>query len=123
MYSTDRKSTLTPRAQRNAGRLADRAKGLAIAAVLLTCTASAQDQPRHAVQRVPPVYPPMARQMRITGVVVVTATVDASGKVVKAESSSGNKLLAPSAIDAVRQWKFSPGEGTATVTVDVNFEI
>jgi TonB family protein len=80
-------------------------------------------QDRRAVQKVPPIYPAMARQLRITGVVKVVATVNASGAVIKAESNSGNKLLANSAIDAVKQWKFAPGDGIETVTVDVNFEI
>jgi len=78
---------------------------------------------RHAISKVPPVYPPIARQMRITGTVKVTATIDASGKVIKAESPSGNKILVLSAIDCVKLWKFSPGEGTVTVTVDISFEI
>jgi TonB family protein len=80
-------------------------------------------QERRAIQKVPPVYPPMAKQLRITGIVKVIATINASGAVIKAESNSGNKLLANSAIDAVRQWKFAPGDGTETITVDVNFEI
>ena len=79
-------------------------------------------QERATVHKVPPVYPPIARQMGITGTVVVTATIDASGKVIKAESSSGNKLLATAAIDAVKQWKFAPGDGSATFPVSVNFE-
>jgi len=81
-----------------------------------------QAQERAPLHKVPPVYPPVARQLGITGTVVVTVTVDASGKVTKAESNSGNKLLAPAAIDAVKQWKFAPGDGVQTFAVDVNFE-
>ena len=79
-------------------------------------------QDRHAVHKVPPTYPPIARQMGITGTVIVAATVDPSGKVIKAESNSGNKLLASSAIDAVKQWKFTPGDTTDTIPVSVVFE-
>ena len=68
-----------------------------------------------------PDYPVIAKQMHITGTVVVTATVDASGKVLKAESTSGNKLLSGSAIDAVKQWKFAPGDTTDTFPVSINF--
>jgi TonB family protein len=91
-------------------------------AFMILFVAPLHAQERAAVHRVPPVYPPIARQLGITGVVVVTTTVDATGKVIKAESTSGNKLLAPSAIDAVKQWKFAPGDGTDTFTVSVNFE-
>lgn len=79
-------------------------------------------QERAAVHKVPPLYPAIARQMGITGTVIVATTVDASGKVVKAESTSGNKLLSASAIEAVKQWKFTPGDGTQTFPVSVNFE-
>jgi TonB family protein len=61
--------------------------------------------------------------MHITGTVVVTATVDATGKVLKAESTSGNKLLSAAAIDSVKQWKFAPGDATDTFPVSVNFEM
>ncbi len=78
-------------------------------------------QARAVVHKVPPSYPPLAKQMHITGTVVVTATVDPSGKVIKAESTSGNKLLSASAIDAVKQWKFAPAESTDTFPVSVSF--
>lgn len=79
-------------------------------------------QERSAVHKVPPIYPAIARQMGITGTVVVNATVDPTGKVLKAESTSGNKLLATAAIDAVKQWKFAPGDATQTFPVTINFE-
>jgi TonB family protein len=91
-----------------------------ICAVLAVAPLCAQE--RAAVHKVPPAYPAIARQMGISGTVIVTATVDASGKVIKAESTSGNKLLASAAIDAVKQWKFAPGDATATFPVTINFE-
>ncbi len=86
--------------------------------------ASAQmhGQERTAIHKVPPTYPAIARQMGITGTVIVTTTVDPTGKVLKAESTSGNKLLATAAIDAVKQWKFAPGDTTETFPVTINFE-
>jgi TonB family protein len=93
------------------------------ALVLLTLTVPPLwAQGRTAVHKVPPTYPPIARQMGITGTVVVTTTVDAAGKVIKAESTSGNKLLAASAIEAVKQWKFAAGDGAQTFPVSINFE-
>lgn len=90
--------------------------------VCLVLSSSLQAQERAATHKVPPMYPPIARQMRVTGIVVVTATVDASGRVVKAQSTSGNRLLAPAAIEAVKQWRFTTGDGTVTFNVSVNFE-
>jgi TonB family protein len=93
-----------------------------VVALLAFTAAPLHAQERSAVHKVPPTYPPIARQMGITGTVVVAVTVDPTGKVIKAESSSGNKLLANSAIDAVKQWKFTPAETTDTIPVSVNFE-
>ena len=90
-------------------------------ALLFFTVAPIHAQERAAIHKTPPVYPPIARQLGITGVVVVNTTVDPTGKVIKAESTSGNKLLAPSAIDAVKQWKFAPGDTTDTFPVSVNF--
>jgi TonB family protein len=95
---------------------------LALAVVAFAATPMhAQERP--ATHKVPPTYPQLARQMHITGTVIVTATVDPTGKVLKAESTSGNKLLAASAIDCVKQWKFAPGEGTDTFPISVVFNM
>jgi TonB family protein len=94
-----------------------------LALALIACAvAPLHAQERTAVHKVPPTYPAVARQMGITGTVIVTTTVDPAGKVVKAESTSGNKLLAFAAIDAVKQWKFAPGDTTETFPIAVTFE-
>lgn len=83
--------------------------------------APSQAQSRPPIHKVPPVYPPIARQMGIYGTVVVMATVDPSGKVLKAESTVGNKVLAAAAIEAVEHWKFIPGPDTDILVVSVDF--
>ncbi len=60
------------------------------------------------IRRVPPKYPDEARQARIQGTVVVEVVVDIDGNVKDVRLISGHPLLAPAAIDAVRQWKFKP---------------
>jgi TonB family protein len=82
----------------------------------------AQSAERPAIHKVPPVYPPIARQMGLTGTITVTTTVDPTGKVIKAESTSGSKVFLSAAIDAVKQWKFAPGATTDTFPVTINFE-
>ncbi len=61
--------------------------------------------------------------MRISGEVKLEATVDAQGKVKDVKAVSGNHMLEVAAEDAVRQWKFEPGDGDATVVVAVNFAL
>ncbi len=53
-----------------------------------------------------PVYPPLARQARIQGVVVLHAIIDKDGKVAQLEVVSGHPLLVQSALDAVKQWRY-----------------
>jgi periplasmic protein TonB len=55
-----------------------------------------------------PVYPPLARQARIQGNVVLHAIIDKDGKVAQLEVISGHPLLVQAALDAVRQWRYKP---------------
>ena len=71
--------------------------------------------------RVAPVYPEIAKRMRIEGEVKLEATVNAEGNVTDVKEVSGNHVLALAAEDAVRKWKFESGSGDSTVIVAVNF--
>jgi TonB family protein len=82
----------------------------------------AQDKERTPVRKVSPVFPAIARQMGLTGTVIVNVTVDPTGKVIKADSTSNSKIFVVAAVDAVKQWKFAPGDGTDTFPVTINFD-
>jgi len=60
------------------------------------------------ISKTEPVYPPMAKQMGVSGKVSVTALVDTSGKVEKVEIVSGNVMLGKACVTAVETWKFNP---------------
>jgi len=92
----------------------------ALVCLLLAAPAHADD--RRVEKRVPPIYPEIAKRMRISGVVHVEATVAPDGSVTAAKATTGNKMLSPAAEDAVKRWKFVPGDGQSTVGIDVNFE-
>ncbi len=77
---------------------------------------------RRVEKRVPPVYPEIAKRMRISGLVHVEATVAADGNVTTVKATAGNKMLSPAAEDAVKRWKFVPGDTQSTVGIDINFE-
>jgi TonB family protein len=55
-----------------------------------------------------PIYPPLARQARIQGNVILHAIIDRAGKVAELEFVSGHPLLVQAAMDAVRQWRYKP---------------
>ena len=55
-----------------------------------------------------PMYPVIARQARISGVVVVDAILDEQGNVMEMKVISGPPLLYQAAMDALKQWKYEP---------------
>ena len=60
------------------------------------------------LSQVPLVYPPLARQARIQGNVVLHVIVDPDGRVKEVTLISGHPLLVQAAIDSVRQWRYKP---------------
>jgi protein TonB len=81
------------------------------------------------VHRVQPVYPPMARSSRITGVVQLEAVIRRDGSVGNIKVLRGVRGgLTEAAIDAVKQWRYQPGlqRGTPVdvyMNVKVSFEL
>jgi periplasmic protein TonB len=65
-------------------------------------------RPPQQIRRVEPLYPPLARQTHIQGIVVIEAVLDESGNVVEMKVISGHALLLQAALNAVRQWKYEP---------------
>ncbi|HKM68244.1 MAG TPA: energy transducer TonB [Candidatus Acidoferrum sp.] len=65
-------------------------------------------QAARLVNRVQPLYPPLARQTRISGTVKLHAIIGKNGAVEQLTVVSGHPLLVQSALDAVRQWRYQP---------------
>jgi protein TonB len=57
---------------------------------------------------VPPAYPPMARQARVQGIVIIEAIISPAGRVQQARVLRSIPLLDEAALDAVKQWEFEP---------------
>ena len=80
------------------------------------------------VANVPPVYPDIAKQARVQGAVVLEATISPSGEVTNVKVVRGIPLLNESAMDAVRQWRYTPTllngiPVPVIMTVTVNFRL
>jgi protein TonB len=76
----------------------------------------------------PPVYPPLALQARIQGIVRFKVQIDKNGRVKRMQLVSGHPLLVESAKDALARYEYEPtllnGEPVQVVTVaDVNFSL
>jgi TonB family protein len=80
------------------------------------------------VTKVPPQYPDEAREASIQGTVVLRALIDTNGNVEDLTLVSGHPLLAPAALEAVKQWKYKPyllnGQPVKVETqITVNFQL
>jgi TonB family protein len=60
------------------------------------------------VNRTPPVYPPLALQARLSGVVHLAAIIGKDGRVLDLKAIGGHPLLVPAALEAVKQWVYQP---------------
>jgi len=60
------------------------------------------------VKKVEPVYPQIAQSARVSGVVIGEVTVGADGRVTEVKILRSVPLLDQAAIDAVRQWEYTP---------------
>jgi protein TonB len=101
-----------------------------IALILAFATAQAQAQDadlkvsveealKAATSRVQPVYPAIAKQLRLEGEVEVEAHITTDGSVESVRPVTGNVLLSEAAVAAAKNWKFAPfmSEGKAVKVV------
>jgi len=85
-------------------------------------------QAARIINRVQPIYPPLARQTRISGTVRLHAIIGKDGTIQSLEVMNGHPLLQQAALDAVRQWRYQPtllnGEPVdVDTTIDVIFSL
>jgi len=69
---------------------------------------SGEELEGYVIHKAPAMYPALARQARIEGLVVLSIVVDEKGNVQDVRAISGPALLARSAEDALRHWRFKP---------------
>ena len=96
---------------------------LLLGVALVAPAAFTQDSGRKIKSKVDPTYPPLAKQMRITGTVKVEVVITPAGTVKSTKVLGGHPLLAAAAEDAVKKWKFEPGSGETTEVIPFNFTL
>jgi protein TonB len=87
-----------------------------------------QIKPPTQLKRVNPVYPPIAQSARVQGVVIIEAIIGPDGTVTEAKVLRSIPLLDAAALEAVKQWQYSPtllnGVPVPVImTVTVNFTL
>ncbi len=85
-------------------------------------------RPPQKVAGAPPVYPLVAQQARLGGVVVLEATIDERGNVERLRVVQSAPLFDQAALEAVRRWRYTPTllNGVPVpvlMTVTVNFTL
>jgi len=61
------------------------------------------------IHRVEPIYPEQALRERLQGIVRLMITINEDGYVYELRTTEGNNpILEAAAIDAVKQWQYSP---------------
>jgi protein TonB len=80
------------------------------------------------IQKTSPVYPQIAREARVSGTVVIQATISKTGVIENLRAVSGPTMLRQPALDAVKTWRYKPylldGEPVdVETTVSVTFSL
>ena len=111
---------------------------LAVAALLVFAKAAAaqpdvvrvdpQVQEWYRVYAPRPVYPELAKTARIEGMVRLAVLIGRDGAVERIRLISGHPLLVKAAMDAVKQWRYTPSYRfgrpmQVMTTVDVHFTL
>lgn len=60
------------------------------------------------VRDVKPVYPPAAQEAKVSGIVIAEITIGTDGTVTEAKILRGVPLLNEAALEAVKQWQYTP---------------
>ena len=80
---------------------------------------------KSVLQKVRPEYPPIAKQLKLSGRVVVDLTVAEDGTVEKADVVAGNPILGNAAKNAGKNWKFTPFQAdgkSSKAVIRINFD-
>jgi TonB family protein len=89
-----------------------------------TTAAQSQDNPeRKIISRIPPIYPEIARRMRLGGIVKLEVVVRANGTVKSSKVLGGSPALIEPAIYAIQKWKFETASGETVEIVQISFEL
>jgi protein TonB len=86
-------------------------------------------QESRLIHQVKPAYPPLAKQARVQGAVVLEAVINKEGTIQSLRVVTGHPLLTGAALDAVQQWRYRPTllngepvEVITTITVTFTFQ-
>jgi TonB family protein len=77
---------------------------------------------RKLTAKIPPKYPPLARQLKLSGKVRVEVIVSPDGRVRGTRIIGGNPILANAALDAIRMWRYEVSGKETTEVAEIDFK-
>jgi TonB family protein len=101
--------------------------GCTISSTLLCCSwcFAQQEQAenkRRIVNKVAPMYPEVARKMIISGSVKIEVVIAPNGSLKADKIVGGHPVLAQSAENAIRKWKWAPAAQESTELIEIKFD-
>jgi TonB family protein len=97
------------------------AASAALPSKTLAQTPPAETSKRKIKVRVAPDYPPLAKQLKVTGKVKIEATVAPDGHVTNTKVLGGSPVLVTAALDAVKKWRYESAPKETIEIVEVDF--
>jgi len=96
---------------------------LLVALAVGTCALSGQSSgsERKVRNKVMPVYPELAKKLKLVATVKVQVTVAPSGNVTQAKALGGHPLLIAPSVDAAKLWRYEPGPEATTTVIEFHF--
>lgn len=92
----------------------------AIALSLCALQATGQEA-RKAVSRPTPLYPEIAKPMRLAGVVKIEVVIGTDGKIKDTKVIGGHPILVEAALEALHDWKYEKASSETKIQVEFKF--
>ncbi len=105
--------------ERKAGRILGGAL-VAMALSLGVANLRAQDS-RKVLSNPVPVYPDVAKRMRLTGTVKVQIVIGTDGRIKEKNFIGGHPVLVSAVEETLKNWKYAPASGETTTQLEFNF--
>lgn len=93
---------------------------LAIALSLGVANLQAQES-RKVLSNPVPVYPEVAKRMRLVGTVKVQIVIAADGRIKDKNFIGGHPVLVNAVEETLKNWKYAPSNGETTTQLEFNF--
>ncbi len=93
---------------------------LAMALSLGVANSQAQDG-RKALSNPVPVYPEVAKRLRLVGTVKVQIVIGVDGRIKDKTFIGGHPVLVSAVEETLKNWKYAPSSGETTTQLEFNF--